>query len=130
MIFKTTKAIFQKKNQSKFKMSPRLESFLWVELANNCFYLIFGCSWAKFEPFLRLIQSYQDVPFSGTKWPIWPEQSFLIQTSIISFIHLMALFIVQNLQKILAVNPKLWGCPIFGPKMAHLPQTIFFGGKL
>ena len=126
MIFKTTKAIFQIKNQSKLKMPPLLESFLWVGFANNCFYLLFGCSRAKFESFLRLIQSYQDVLFLGTKWPICPEQSFLIQTSIITFIYLMALFIVQNLQKILIVNPKLWGCPIFGPKMAHLPQTIFF----
>ena len=53
MIFMTTKAIFQIKNQSKFKMPPLAESFLWVEFANNCFYLLFGCSWAKFEPFLR-----------------------------------------------------------------------------
>ena len=70
--------------------------------------------------------SYQDVPFSGTKRPICLEQNFSIQTSIITFIYLLALFIVQNLQKILTVDPKLWGCPIFGPKMVHLPQTFFF----
>ena len=53
MIFKATKAIFQIKNQSKLKMPPLAESFLWVEFANNCFYLLFGYSWAKFKPFLR-----------------------------------------------------------------------------
>ena len=52
--------------------------------------------------------------------------NFLVQTIIITFIYLLALFIVQNLQKILTADPKLWGCAIFGPKMVHLPQTIFF----
>ena len=60
------------------------------------------------KEFLELIQSYQDAPFSGTKWPICPEQNFLIQTSIITFIYLLALFIVQNLQKLFTVDPKLW----------------------
>ena len=53
MIFKTTKAIFQIKNQSKLKMSSLVESFLSVEFANNCFYSLFRCSWATFKPFLR-----------------------------------------------------------------------------
>ena len=57
--------------------------------------------------FLEMIQSYQDVPFSGTKLSICPEQNFLIQPSIITFIYLLVLFIVQNLQKILTVDPKL-----------------------
>ena len=42
------------------------------------------------------------------------------------YFHLLALFIVQNLKKILTVNPELRGCVIFGPQMVHLPQTIFF----
>ena len=29
-----------------------------------------------FKKFLGLIQSYEDVPFSGPKWPICPEQIF------------------------------------------------------
>ena len=29
------------------------------------------------------------------------------------------------------MDPELWGCTIFGPKMVHFPQTIFFFfGKL
>ena len=51
---------------------------------------------------------------------------FLVQTIIITFIYLLALFIVQNFKKILTVNPELWGCTIFGPKMVHLPQIYFF----
>ena len=44
-----------------------------------------------------MIQSYQDVPFLVTNWPICPEQ-IQVQTMIITFIYLLALFIVQNLQ--------------------------------
>ena len=28
-------------------------------------------------------------------------------------------FILQNFEKILRADPELWGCAIFGPKMAH-----------
>ena len=48
-----------------------------------------------------MIQSYEDVPFSGLKWAICHENFFLVQTIIITFINLWALFIVQDLKKIL-----------------------------
>ena len=73
--------------------------------------------WKKF---LGLIQSYKDVPFSGPKWAVCPEQFFfLVQAIIITFISLLALFILQNLKKNLTLDPDL-GCAIFGPKMVHL----------
>ena len=78
------------------------------------------------KKFLGPIQSYEDVPFSGPKWPICPEQIFLIQTIIITLIYLLALFIVQKFKKILTSDPQLRGCTIFGPKMAHFPKLEFF----
>ena len=51
-----------------------------------------------FKKFLEPIQSYEDKPFLGPKWSICPEQIFLVQTIIITFIYLLALFIVQNLK--------------------------------
>ena len=54
-----------------------------------------------------------------------PKQIFLVQTIIITFIYLLALFIVQNFKKIPA-DPELLGCTIFGLKMAHLPKWEFF----
>ena len=66
--------------------------------------------------------------FQAKNSPICPEQNFLVQTIIITFIYLLAIFIGQNLKKLLTANPDLW-CIIFGPKMAHLPQTNFFFGK-
>ena len=61
--------------------------------------------------------------------PICPEQNFLVQTIIITFIYLLALFIGQSLKKLTAY-PELRGCTIFGPKMVHSPQRHFFFGKL
>ena len=42
---------------------------------------------------------------NGPKWLICPKQFFLVQTIIITLIYLLALFIVQNLQKFLTVDP-------------------------
>ena len=60
---------------------------------------------------------------------ICPEQNVLVQTIIIIFIYILALFIRQNLKNILTANPELWGCIIFGPKMVHLLQTKYFFWK-
>ena len=54
--------------------------------------------------------------------PFVLNKIFII-TIIITFIYLMALFIVQSFKKILPADPELWGRAIFGPKMVHLPQT-------
>ena len=50
----------------------------------------------------------------------------MVQTIIITFIYLLALFIVQNLKKILTANPEVRGYIIFGPQMVHLLQFFFF----
>ena len=64
------------------------------------------------------IQSYEDVPFSSPKWPLFLNKFFLVQTIIITFIYLLALFYCERF--------KFWGYAIFGPRMVHLPQTQFF----
>ena len=74
---------------------------------------------------LELIKSYQHRPFLGTKWSICREQFFLVQTIIITFIYLLALFIGQNLQKTLTADPELWGCPILGPKWSNCHPNFF-----
>ena len=40
--------------------------------------------------------------------------------------YLLAHFILQNFKKILRVDPELWGCAIFGTKMAHFVMNKFF----
>ena len=54
------------------------------------------------------------------------KQFFLWKFINIIFIYLLAPFIVQNLKKILPADPELWGCIICGPKMAHLPRWELF----
>ena len=54
----------------------------------------------------------QNGPFALSKF-------FLVQTNFITFIYLLALFIVQNLQKVVRM-------PHFGLKMVHLPLICPF----
>ena len=78
------------------------------------------------KQFFGPIQSYEDVPFSGPKWPICPEQIFF-GTNHYYYFHLpIGPFHCAKFKKILTADPELWGCAIFGPKMVHLPQTNFF----
>ena len=65
-------------------------------------------------------------------WHFWaqnsqicPEQNFLVPTIIITFIYILAFFIVQDFKKILTGNPELRGCLIFGSTMVHLPQANY-----
>ena len=64
------------------------------------------------------IQSYENVLFSG---PFIMNKIFLVQTIIITFIYLLALFIVQNLKKFLRQIQSYEDVPFLGP-MVHLPQ--------
>ena len=80
------------------------------------------------KKFLQSTQNYEDSPFFVRKWSICPIQFFFFFLEIIKiiFIYLLAPFIGQNLKKILPVDPELWGCAIFGPKMAHFSKWEFF----
>ena len=71
-----------------------------------------------FKKFLGLIQSYEDVP-------ICHEQFFLVQTIIITFIYLLALFIVQNLKKFLQQIQSYEDAPFLGPKWSICPKQFF-----
>ena len=59
--------------------------------------------------------------FWAQNGPFAPNKTFWEIINII-FIYLLAPFIVQNFKKILTPDQELWGCAIFGPKMAHLPK--------
>ena len=67
-----------------------------------------------------------DVPFSGSKWPICPEQFFFGTNHYYCFHLPISPFHCAKLKKIYPADPKLWGCSIFGPKMTHLPKWVFF----
>ena len=64
------------------------------------------------------------------KWEFFLKTFFFWKIINIILIYLLAPFIVQNFKKILPADPELWGCAIFGPKMAHFPKWEFFSENL
>ena len=65
----------------------------------------------------------QNAPFALNK-------KSLVKIIKITSICIFVLFSVQNFKKILRVDPELWVWAIFGSKLAHLPQTKTFLGKV
>ena len=60
-----------------------------------------------FKKISELIQSYNDVPFSGPEWPICPEQIFL-STNHFHYFHLpIDTFHCVKSKKMLPVDPEL-----------------------
>ena len=89
---------------------PHMNSFLEKQ---NFHVLITPFHSARILKELDLIQTYQDVSFSGPKWPICAEHSFFGTNHY--YFHLpVALFTGQK---------------NVGPKMAHLPKRDFFFQK-
>ena len=68
--------------------------------------------------------------FWAQNGPFAPNKNFFWKIINIILIYLLAPFIVQNFKKILPADPELWGCAIFGPKMAHFPKWEFFSENL
>ena len=86
---------------------------------------IFMCLLAPFilqnlKKLLELILGYEDVPFSGTKWPICPEQNFF-GTNCYYYFHLT--FSLGKMFKNSYSGFKV-------VRMCHLWANFFFFGKL
>ena len=107
---------------------PQMNFFLEKQLIKySCTYVSF-CK--IFKKILEPIQSYEDVPFLGPKWPICPEQFFLVKTIIITFIYLMALAIVQNLKKHSYSGSKVMRMHHFLVQNGPFAPNNFLFGKL
>ena len=109
---------------------PQMNFFLEKQLIKfSCTY--WPLSFCKIlKKFLGLIQSYEDVPFSGPKWPICPEQ-FFFGTNHYYYFHLpIDPFHCAKFKKILTADPELWRCAIFGHKMAHFLKWESFSENL
>ena len=62
--------------------------------------------------------------------PFVLNKIFWVQTKIITFIYLLALFTVQNLKKFLQQIQSYEDVPFLGPKWSICPKQIFFGKLL
>ena len=65
--------------------------------------------------------------FRAQNCPFVLNKKFLVQTIIITFIYLLALFIVQNLKKFLQEIQSYEDLPFLGPKWSICPKQISFG---
>ena len=99
---------------------PHMIFFLKKQLIKfSCTYWLFSfCKILK--KFLGPIQSYEDLP-------LFCHEQIFFGTNYYYYFHLpIGPFHCAKFKKILAADPELWGCAIFGPKMVHLLQTNFF----
>ena len=87
------------------------------------------------DPINSGLSQFDHAQSNSKKWPKRLKRSncskwiFSWKTTNKIFMYLLAPFILQNFKKILRADPELWGCAIFGPKMAHLSWTKFFWYK-
>ena len=65
--------------------------------------------------------------FRAQNGPFVLNKFFLVQTIIITFIYLLALFIVQNLKKFLQPILSYEDMPFLGPKLSICPKQFFLG---
>ena len=79
---------------------------------------------------LELTQTYEDKPFWAQNGPFVLNKICLVQTNIITFIYLLALFILENSKNILTADWELWGCAIFGIKQNIYPKSIYHKQKV
>ena len=82
-----------------------------------------------YKKILKLIQSYEGVRH------FWDQNSLFVLSKcfwykpLLLFSSTYGPFHCAKFKKNLTMDPELWRCTIFGPKMVHLPQTIFFFQK-
>ena len=79
-----------------------------------------------FKKILELIQIYEDKHhFRDQNGPFVLNENFLVQTIVITFIYLLALFIVQNLKKFLQRIQNYDDAPFLGPKWPICPNCFW-----
>ena len=81
-----------------------------------------------FKKILELIQSYEDKHhFRDQNGPFVLNENFLVQTTVITFIYLLALFIVHNLRKFLQRIQNYDDASFLDPKWSICPNNFFLG---
>ena len=83
----------------------------------------FSCTYQPLS-FCKIFKKFQSYE------PFVLKKIVLVQTIIITFIYLLALFIVQNLKKFLQRIQSYEDVPFLGPKWSICPKQIFFGKLL
>ena len=82
-------------------------------------------SLAPLKKFLESIQSYEMCHFWTQNSPFILNKIFLVQTIIITFMYLLAIFTVQNLKKFFQRIQSYEDATFLGPKWPISPIRIF-----
>ena len=107
---------------------PKYSNLSWTKFFGTNHYYYFHLPigpfhWAKFK---KNSYSRSRAMRIHHFWPkmvhLPPPKKFFGKIINIALIYLLPPFIVQNFNEILPPDPELWGCAIFGPKMAHFPK--------
>ena len=107
--------------ESKMAHLPKPGNFFEKIPFGSCY-----CSKLEKKPHQKEV-----TPFLGPKLPIGPQWYCFWKNHWPNFHVPLGPFLMQNFKKILRVDPKIWECTIFWPKMTLLPQKrIFFFRKL
>ena len=131
-IFRYQIAPFILQNFKTF-LESKMAHLFWTKFfsTNHCYYFhlpIGPFYYAKFEKILKVVLELWCTIF-GFKMVHSPQTNFFWKIIKIILIYLLAPFIVQNFEKILPADPELWGCTVFGPKIAHFPKLYFFSSE-
>ena len=109
---------------------PQMNFFLEKQLIKfSCTY--WPLSFCKIlKKFLGPIQSYEDVPFSGPKWPICPEQIFF-GTNHYYYFHLpIGPFYWAKFKKTYSISRVTRMHHFWAQNGSFSPKTFFFGKLL
>ena len=104
---------------------PQMNFFLEKQLIK------FSCTWWPLsfckilKKFLEPIQSYEDVPFSGPKWSICPEQNFFGTNHYYYFHQPTGHFQFAKFWKNLTADPELWWRALLDPKWSNSQYQNF-----
>ena len=101
---------------------PQMNFFLKKQLIK------FSCTYWPLS-FCKIFKKFRVMRichFRTQNGPFVMNKIFLVQTIIITFIYLLALFIVQNLKKFLQQIQSYEDAPFLGPKWSICPKQIFF----
>ena len=110
---------------------PQMNFFLEKQLIKfSCTY--WPVSFCKtFKKILELVQSYEDVRhFRAQNCPFVLNKNFLVQAIVITFIYLLALFIVENFKKFLQRIQNYVDAPFLDPFLDPFASILFFVWKI
>ena len=123
---------YEDKHHFWYQNSPFVlnKSFLSQTIVITFIYLLSFFIVQNLKKFLLRIQNYDDAPFLGSKWSIWPPTTkikiFFLENYYYHSHLPISLFHCAKLKTNSFSRSRVMRMCNFGPKMAHFPKWEFF----